>query len=130
MLKLLVCRPKEEPTLICFVYYTYSGCGCDYLGYSSKPSEDMEKYRMYGRLRLDKDKVIILLSFDSSVKFCIILPRNEVKIISSINAGHLLPPEKHPMLMMIFGFLQGLITNPLLNFVEAQSLPQATSKEA
>ena len=71
----------------------------------------------------------IRLSFLSTTVKSLLPHFPEELKITNASADPLLLLEKPLMLMMACGFLQELITSPLLKFVEARSLHQATSKE-
>lgn len=74
-------------------------------------------------------KVITLLwPIQTFGKLGFMLPARKIAKIL-IYAGPSLPQEKHLMSMTTFGYLHKLITSPLLNVVEGQSLDRHTYKE-
>jgi len=55
---------NEQPYLL---NYNHPGCRCYHFGNSSKLSKNLEEYKVYGGLGLDKDKVISLSSLNNQV---------------------------------------------------------------
>lgn len=44
-------------------YSTCSGCRCDYSGHDPNYGKSLEEYKLHGRLKLDKDKVIFSFNY-------------------------------------------------------------------